>query len=95
MVNSDPGGLLLLCKALDLEWPMVRWILLLHPAGKRATPMQLHRWCEQLAKINFATATRIVRFWQVRTGVPEPAAPRPSRDGTSGNVHDGGDWTLQ
>jgi uncharacterized protein (DUF2336 family) len=68
MIGNDPGGLLLMCKAIDLQWPVVRPILRLHPAGKRATPMQLDRWCEQLTKINPATAARVARFWQGRAG---------------------------
>jgi hypothetical protein len=99
MVGSDPGGLLLLCKALDLEWPVVRPILLLHPAGKRATPMQLDRWCEQLARINAATATRVVRFWQVRAVVvPGLATSRQKSDEASpasGHLNDWSSWTLQ
>jgi uncharacterized protein (DUF2336 family) len=66
MVSRDAGGLLLLCKAIGLEWPVVRSVLPLHPAGRRAIPVQLDRWCEQFATINPSTASRVVRFWQVR-----------------------------
>ena len=74
MLSQDPGGVLLLSKAVDLDWPVVRALLLLHPAGRRATTVQFSRWCEQLAKINPATATRVVRFWQTRTGAADADA---------------------
>jgi hypothetical protein len=74
MNNRDPGGVLLLCKATNLDWPVARPVLLLHPAGKRATAVQLDRWCEQLTRINPATATRVVRFWQARAAAPDVAA---------------------
>jgi uncharacterized protein (DUF2336 family) len=69
MTNSDEGGLLLLCKAIDLEWPVARRILMLHPVGMRTTATQMDRSCEQFGGINGATAQRVVRFWQVRTAV--------------------------
>jgi uncharacterized protein (DUF2336 family) len=69
MTNSDEGGILLLCKAIDLEWPIVRRVLMLHPVGMRTPADQMDKSCEQFGGINAATAQRVVRFWRVRTTV--------------------------
>src|SRR5262249_13643753 len=85
LTNRDAGGLLLLCRALDLKWLTARAMLHLHPVGDRATLTQLDRWLAQFTRIEPAAAERVVRFWRIRTTVASSdIVDDPQRDG---------DWT--
>jgi uncharacterized protein (DUF2336 family) len=96
LAGSDPGGLLLLCKALGLQWPIVRAVLLLHRAGERAPQHQLDRWRDQLAKINLSTAMRVVRFWQVRAVVTASSAASQElgQESRPSGQDDWGEWSV-
>lgn len=90
LTNRDAGGLLLLCRALDLKWLTVRAMLHLHPVGDRATLTQLDRWLAQFTRIEPAAAERVVRFWRIRTTVASSdIVDDPQRDGDWTN------WTVQ
>ena len=68
VVNSgEVGGILLLCKAIDLKWPSVLAVLSVHRTASRAGAVQLDGMSQQFAKIDASTARRVVRFWQVRS----------------------------
>jgi uncharacterized protein (DUF2336 family) len=98
MTNDDTGGILLLCKALELEWPMVREILSLHRAGKTAGAAQLDRARKQFARINMSTARRVVRFWRVRTAASSSAGALQQTHAAAAHheiADDWSNWTLQ
>ena len=69
MMSTEPGGLILVCKALGLSWPTTSVILTL--AGERADlPGQdLQRAQADFVKLSKPTAERIMRFWHVRQTV--------------------------
>jgi hypothetical protein len=96
LTNDDPGGMLLLCKVLDVPWSAVRLLLLARPARKQGTSLQLDSWCEQYAKINKGTAMQVVGFWQSR-GVVTDAATTPHGTRQSADCStclDWSDWTV-
>ena len=66
MIARETGGLLLLCRGIDLKWPAVAAILSAHRHAGAATRPQLDRLSAQFAGINPSTAQRVVRFWSAR-----------------------------
>lgn len=66
MMATEPGGVILVCKALALSWPTTA--LILKMAGERiGLPGQdLARAQADFVKLSKATAERIMRFWHVR-----------------------------
>ena len=66
MMATEPGGVILVCKALALSWPTTS--LILNMAGERiGLPGQdLARAQADFVKLSKATAERIMRFWHVR-----------------------------
>jgi uncharacterized protein (DUF2336 family) len=88
LTNGNEGGLLLLCRAVDLLWPTVRVVLRLHPLGSGATEAQMDRWFRQFKKINPSTAQRVLGFWRVRGAVTDPRIFERDAEDWSG-------WTLQ
>lgn len=67
MMKNDEGGILLVCKGIDLDWPTTRSILSLCPTGSQATATT--ESFARFEKLNVSTARRVLRFWQVRTSV--------------------------
>jgi uncharacterized protein (DUF2336 family) len=64
MAADRPDPVLILCKAVGLDWPTTRSLILARPASTGITS-----WVLESASINFATlpvasAKRVVRFWQ-------------------------------
>jgi hypothetical protein len=96
LTNSDPGGMLLLCKTLDVPWSAVRLLLLARPARKQGSSLELDSWCEQYARINKGTALQVVGFWQPRAVVTDAArthhGTRQSADCST--CLDWSDWTV-
>jgi uncharacterized protein (DUF2336 family) len=74
MANTDEGGILILCRAARLEWPTVRAILALESSLERAASQP--EAASRYAKLNIATAERVLRFWQVRTTVTQTDRPQ-------------------
>jgi uncharacterized protein (DUF2336 family) len=72
MMKSDEGGILLICRGIDLDWPTTRAILSLCPAGSAATDTT--ESFARFEKLTVSTARRVLRFWQVRTSVAAQAA---------------------
>jgi uncharacterized protein (DUF2336 family) len=66
MMATEPGGVILVCKALALSWPTTSLILKI--AGERAglPGPDLTRAQADFVKLSKATAERIMRFWHVR-----------------------------
>ncbi len=96
MASRDPGGTLLLCKAIELEWLTVRAILALHRCGKTDAPADLDRWCGQFSRIDAAIAQRVLQYWQARAtlaacaGSPSTIAAAPLHDGENDWIN----WTI-
>jgi uncharacterized protein (DUF2336 family) len=69
MLAAEPGGLLLVCKAIGLSWMTTSRILAL--AGKHGgVPVaDMTRVQNEFAGLTTATAERIMRFWRVRQSV--------------------------
>jgi uncharacterized protein (DUF2336 family) len=76
MANTDEGGILILCRAARLEWSTVRSILALESCLERAASQQ--EAASRYARLNIATAERVLRFWQVRTTVTPTDQPQSS-----------------
>jgi uncharacterized protein (DUF2336 family) len=66
MIARETGGLLLLCRGLDLKWPVVVALLSVHRHAGPATRIQLDRLLAQFAGISPPTAQRVVGFWRFR-----------------------------
>jgi hypothetical protein len=96
MAGRDTGGILLLCKAIELEWSTVRAILALHRCGKTASAADLDRCSGQFSRIDAALAERVVHFWQARGTVagcaitPRDTFATPFRDGDNDWIN----WTM-
>jgi uncharacterized protein (DUF2336 family) len=86
LMNSDEGGTFVLCRAIALEWPTVIAILSLTERPRLAAPPR--ELAGRYAKLNIATAERILRFWQIRSNVKGAADQRQPHPGW-------GQWSLQ
>jgi uncharacterized protein (DUF2336 family) len=66
MLSAEPGGIILVCKALGLSWPTTSGIMTL--AGDRSgqSGQDLDRAQADFVKLSKPTAERIMRFWHVR-----------------------------
>jgi len=66
--RSDP--VLILCKALGVEWPTARAIIAVH-AGKRPVSPQLFDTAHtNFERLSSGTAQRVLKFWQRREAAP-------------------------
>jgi uncharacterized protein (DUF2336 family) len=65
VLASEPGGLILVCKAINLTWPTTSLILAVAAdrAGTTHDPAQAQSDFNRLSK---PTAERVLRFWHVR-----------------------------
>ena len=64
--HSDNDATLLLLKAANLEWPTVKLILSMRRGGAGLSPQAAAEISQQYARLQIATAKRVVRFYQVR-----------------------------
>ncbi|HVX91686.1 MAG TPA: DUF2336 domain-containing protein [Xanthobacteraceae bacterium] len=64
--RSDP--VLILCKAAGFDWPTVRAVIMVHPAGQRMQGQTLDETFSNFDRLSPSTAQRVVRFWQARPG---------------------------
>ncbi|HLN08380.1 MAG TPA: DUF2336 domain-containing protein [Xanthobacteraceae bacterium] len=69
--RADP--VLILCKAVGFEWPTVRAVIQVRTIGRRASAQALDSAFANFERLSFATAQRVLRFWQVRPENPQPA----------------------
>jgi hypothetical protein len=66
--RSDP--VLILCKALGVQWPTARAIIAVH-AGKRSVSPQLFDTAHtNFERLSPGTAQRVLKFWQRREATP-------------------------
>lgn len=66
---SEPGGILLVCKALGLSWLTASYILKMTAERAGRPPHDLKHEQDEFAKLTKPTAERIIRFWRVRQTV--------------------------
>jgi len=65
-LSKDAGGLLLVCKAISLNWPTVLQILKIAADRAGIAPHDPVRAQEDFKKLSKPTAERVLRFWHVR-----------------------------
>jgi uncharacterized protein (DUF2336 family) len=57
---------LILCKAKDFDWPVVRALILVRRGCRALSAQELARICEDYNVLSRSTADRTLRFWQIR-----------------------------
>jgi uncharacterized protein (DUF2336 family) len=67
MQGSHIDALLIPCKAGNLSWPTTRAVVCLNPCHRTLTEERYEQMRKDYQKLTFATAQRILRFWQVRS----------------------------
>ncbi|MBX6328158.1 MAG: DUF2336 domain-containing protein [Pseudolabrys sp.] len=65
MEGDEPGGLLIVCKALGMSWETVAAILKMKN-GPQVASDKLRLTHADFGKLSRSTAERVLRFWQVR-----------------------------
>jgi uncharacterized protein (DUF2336 family) len=73
MQGSHIDALLIPCKAASLSWPTAKAVLCLNPCHRTLTEERYQQMQKDYAKLSFATAQRILRFWQVRSSIETTA----------------------
>lgn len=66
VLASEPGGLLLVCKAVNLTWPTTSQVLKLAAGRGGIAGYDQVRVQEEFKKLSKPTAERVLRFWHVR-----------------------------
>jgi uncharacterized protein (DUF2336 family) len=75
MQNGRNSGLLVPCKAAELEWPTVNAILVSRRPHRAISESDLAQARDDYYRLSRSSAQRILRFWQIRTTAnKEPAA---------------------
>jgi uncharacterized protein (DUF2336 family) len=94
LTNSDEGGVLILCRAIRLEWATVCAILTLESVPQRSASLQ--ELAMRYAKLSNATAERILRFWKVRTTVTaSPGQRQPPEVAAAAEINRGWEeWSV-
>jgi uncharacterized protein (DUF2336 family) len=69
MLATEPGGLLLVCKAAGLSWMTTSRILALAAGRGGSGGDDWQRAQAEFSKLTKSTAERIIRFWRVRQSV--------------------------
>jgi hypothetical protein len=65
MGRGEPDPILILCKAIALDWSTVKAVLSLQ-GGKAASRKHGDEAFANFGRLSASTAQRVVRFWQVR-----------------------------
>jgi uncharacterized protein (DUF2336 family) len=63
------GGILVLCRAIDVDWKVVVAILALRDEAGHGNLLASEAFFDQFRKLTAQTARRVIRFWQVRASV--------------------------
>ena len=66
VLAKEAGGLILVCKAIDLTWPTTSSILAIAAARTGIAPHDQARAQSEFNKLSKPTAERVLRFWHVR-----------------------------
>lgn len=64
--GDRPDPVLILCRAIGLNWPTVKAVILLRRDGKSGSNQGLESAFANYERLSNSTARRVVRFWQVR-----------------------------
>jgi uncharacterized protein (DUF2336 family) len=66
----NPGhfGLIVLCKAIGLDWTVVHAVMLAR--CRSVLPLETQDACEEYQKLSISSAQKLLRFWQVRQMTP-------------------------
>jgi len=64
MAAERPDPVLILCKAVGLDWPTTRSLILARPAATGITGLALESASSNFNNLPVASARRVVRFWQ-------------------------------
>lgn len=72
-LGSHIDALLIPCKAASFSWPTAKTILCLNPCHRALTEERYEQMRKDYSKLSFATAQRILRFWQVRSNLESGA----------------------
>lgn len=64
MAAERPDPVLILCKAVGLDWPTTRSLILARPAATEITALVLESASDDFDKLPVSSAKRVVRFWQ-------------------------------
>jgi uncharacterized protein (DUF2336 family) len=64
MAAERPDPVLILCKAVGLDWATTRSLILAGPAATGITALALESAADNFDKLPVASAKRVVRFWQ-------------------------------
>ena len=64
MSGDRPDPVLILCKAVGLDWATTRSLILAGPAATGITALALESAADNFDKLPVASAKRVVRFWQ-------------------------------
>ena len=73
MQGSHIDALLIPCKAAGFGWPTAKTVLDLSPCHRALTEERYEQMRKDYQKLSFATAQRILRFWQVRSATESVA----------------------
>jgi uncharacterized protein (DUF2336 family) len=76
LLHGQPGGILILCRAIDVDWKVVTALLSLRTASGASMVASSDSMFEQFRKLTVPTSQRVVRFWQVRESVGNAAENR-------------------
>jgi len=66
--RSDP--VLILCKALGVEWPTARAIIAVHAGKRPVSPQLFDNAHTNFERLSSGTAQRVLKFWQRREATP-------------------------
>ena len=77
--DPSPYGLIVLCKALGLDWTTTSAIVVAGP-NACAAPANLENLSKDFEKLTAPTAGRLLRFWQVGQSLNTSSSQRPLRE---------------
>jgi uncharacterized protein (DUF2336 family) len=69
-------GMVVLCKALGLDWQSADMVIAATPFAQKATPIDLDEVREQYGAFAVSSAQRVLRFWQGRQAVVKAMAAK-------------------
>lgn len=65
LTRGHYGGILVLCRAIDVDWTVVAAILTLRDEPGRGNVLASETFFDQFRKLTTPTAQRVVRFWEI------------------------------
>ena len=74
VLNENPGAVQIIAKAADCSWATVKALLLMAPAERRMSKMDLDRARENFERLEVRTARRVLDFYETRRDIGIPAS---------------------